>query len=157
MQRSAEAKNVANMKTEQRRKERGFTLIEILVVVIVGVLATLVVQNLSGTQEQANLAATASDIEAIKGAATRYKLNNGKWPESIEELVGNDEATIRYLDEAPVDKWTGAAYTIERQGGGILVVCAGYTGNVGDGDDLTSDNIKKIKLAEYLEIIKQGN
>ncbi|MCB9920147.1 MAG: prepilin-type N-terminal cleavage/methylation domain-containing protein [Planctomycetes bacterium] len=146
------------MKTERRRNQGGFTLIEILVVVvIVGVLATLVVQNLSGTQEQANLAATQSDIAAIDAAATRYKLNNGKWPESIDELVGTDDATIRYLDEAPVDKWTGAPYTIERSGGGIIVICAGADGEVGGDDDLTSENIKKMKLAEYLEIIKQGS
>lgn len=162
MQHSAEARSVATMNatmnTEQRRKERGFTLIEILVVVvIVGVLATLVAQNLGGTQEQANLAATQHEIETIKSAALRYKMANQQWPETIEELVGNEESTIRYLDEVPVDKWTGAPYTIERQGGGILVVCAGANGNVGDDDDLTSDNIKKMKLAEYLEIIKQGN
>lgn len=144
------------MNLQKRRYERGFTLIEILVVVvIVGVLATLVVSNLTGTTEQANLAATQSDIQQIESAAMRYKLANKKWPEEIQELVGEPDDVIRYLDDVPVDKWTGNEYRLERRGNGVIVYCDGADGEPETEDDLTSDNVKKMTVQEYLEIIKQ--
>ena len=138
-----------------RQHERAFTLIEILVVVvIVGILATLVAQNLGGATEQASLSATKNDISAIESAATRYRITKKRFPEEIQDLVGDEDATIRFLDEVPVDPWTGNEYRIERHGSRIIVYCDGADGEEGTEDDLSSENYKKMTLEQYLEIIK---
>lgn len=147
------------MNAQKRRSQGGFTLIEILVVVvIVGVLATLVAQNLGGTTEQANLAATKSDMNAIKTAAQRFKMQKKRWPEELSELIGDEDSTIRYLDldEVPKDKWTGAEYVLERRGGRVIVICYGADGEEGTDDDLTSENVGKMDVEQYMEIIKNS-
>ena len=60
---------------------KGFTLIELLVVVaIIGILATVVVVNLSGAQKKARDAKRASDIESIAQAVRLYQQDNGSFP-----------------------------------------------------------------------------
>ncbi|EOO3507231.1 prepilin-type N-terminal cleavage/methylation domain-containing protein, partial [Escherichia coli] len=56
-------------------KQRGFTLLEIMVViVIIGVLASLVVPNLMGNKEKADKQKAVSDIVALENALDMYKL-----------------------------------------------------------------------------------
>ena len=58
-------------------KHRGFTLLEIMVViVIIGVLASLVVPNLMGNKEKADKQKAVSDIVALENALDMYKLDN---------------------------------------------------------------------------------
>lgn len=58
-------------------KQRGFTLLEIMVViVIIGVLASLVVPNLMGNKEKADKQKAVSDIVALENALDMYKLDN---------------------------------------------------------------------------------
>ncbi len=63
------------------RKFNGFTLIELLVVVaIIGILATVVVVNLSKSQEKARVAKAVTDIRAIVDAARLYQVDLSKLP-----------------------------------------------------------------------------
>ena len=144
----------------ERKKQEGFTLVEIMVVVvIVGILATLVAQNVFGATEQAKLDATRSDIDAISQAAERYRLTTGDFPEDIGALVQRNEGGIQYLktSENPTDKWKGEEYRIEREGARLIVRCAGFDGDFDTEDDITSENMGKLKVEEYLKIINQSS
>lgn len=72
-------------------KQRGFTLLEIMVViVIIGVLASLVVPNLMGNKEKADKQKAVSDIVALENALDMYKLDNHHYPttnQGLESLV----------------------------------------------------------------------
>lgn len=70
-------------------KNKGFTMIEImLVVIIIGILAALVVPNLAGRGEQARMAAAQADIEAnIPAALDLYELDNGNYPTTEQGLA----------------------------------------------------------------------
>ena len=69
----------------------GFTFIEIMVVVvIIGILATLVGTAVIGRIDEANIAKAKSDIASMQGALQLYKLDNGNYPtteQGIEALV----------------------------------------------------------------------
>jgi len=63
------------------KRQRGFTLIELLVVVaIIGILATIVVVNVSNAQKKARDSKRVSDITAIGDAVKLYQLENGAYP-----------------------------------------------------------------------------
>lgn len=72
-------------------KQRGFTLLEIMVViVIIGVLASPVVPNLMGNKEKADKQKAVSDIVALENALDMYKLDNHRYPttnQGLESLV----------------------------------------------------------------------
>ncbi len=87
---------------------RGFTLVEILlVVVIIGVLAAMVVPNFSGKKSQAQQAAAVADIEAnLSVALDMYELDNGRFPTTEQGL----KALIEAPTEAPVPQDWGGPY-----------------------------------------------
>lgn len=88
------------------RKESGFTLVEIiLVVVIIGILAAMVVPNLAGRGEEARMAAAKADIEAnIAMALDMYEVHNGKYPTTGQGL----KALFIKPTEAPIpSNWNG--------------------------------------------------
>ena len=69
------------MRERMRRYESGFTLIELMVVIlIIGLLATIVVQNLRGATDKAKRIKAEADISAFKTALDRYYLDNGSYP-----------------------------------------------------------------------------
>ena len=71
------------------RKNNGFTLIEImLVVIIIGVLVAMVVPNLAGRGEQARRAAAKADIESnLSTALDLYNIDNGRYPTTEQGLI----------------------------------------------------------------------
>jgi general secretion pathway protein G len=79
-----------------RAAQSGFTLIEIIVVVvIIGLLAAVVTQTLSGRTDDARIAKARQDIQAMETALTLYKLDNFRYPTS--------EQGLRALVEKPAD------------------------------------------------------
>lgn len=100
-----------------RKHIRGFTLIEIMVViVIIGVLAALIVPNVIGRQDQALVVAAKQDIASIKSALKLYYLDNQRYPsteQSLKALVSKpDSGPIPanwkaggYLEKLPPDPW----------------------------------------------------
>ena len=70
-----------------KRHSRGFTLIEIMVVVIIlGVLAALVVPRVMGRTDDARVAAAKQDIASIMQALKLYRLDNGRYPTTDQGL-----------------------------------------------------------------------
>lgn len=91
---------------KQKMNNRGFTLIELmLVVIILGILVTLVVPRLVGRSEQARREAARADIEAnLSVALDMYELDNGVFPATDQGL----EALWKKPESSPVPRnWKG--------------------------------------------------
>lgn len=76
------------MRRMQRTERRGFTLIEILVVIaIIATLATAVVMSIGSAPDEAKVARVQSDINVMESALERYRLDMGRYPEEEEGLA----------------------------------------------------------------------
>ncbi len=98
------------------RQQSGFTLIEIMVVVvIIGILAALVGPQLFGQFDKAQVEAARAEISTIENAMKFYRLDNFAYPsteQGIEALVEKpNDPNLRnynpggYLDRMPTDPW----------------------------------------------------
>lgn len=98
---------------------RGFTLIEIMVVVVImGILAALVVPKLMGRTDDARITAARQDIATLMQALKLYKLDNQRYPsteQGLQALVAkpsggppaNGWKAGGYIDKLPKDPWGG--------------------------------------------------
>lgn len=98
-------------------KSRGFTLVEVMVVVVIlGILAALVVPKIMSRPEQARQVKAKQDILAIQSALDLYKLDNGFYPttdQGLQALVSKPTSSPvprnwksdGYLQQLPVDPW----------------------------------------------------
>ncbi len=128
------------------REHSGFTLIEVLVVmVILGILAAVIVPKIMDRPEQARIVAAKSDVRAIVSALNMYRLDNGVYPSTEQGLAalvrkpdtGNIPDNWRpggYLDRVPKDPW-GRPYQYLNPGlhGEIDVFSYGPNGPSADG------------------------
>jgi len=97
------------------RLPRGFTLVEIMVVVVIlGILVALIVPRVVGRTDDARAVAAKQDIAAIMGALKLYRLDNGRYPsneQGLPALVTKPQSTPvptnwkQYLDRVPKDPW----------------------------------------------------
>jgi general secretion pathway protein G len=99
------------MTTARRRAARGFTLIEIMVVVlIIGVLAALVAPRILGRPDEARAVAAKQDVATIIQALKLYRLDNQKFPSGEQGLA----ALVERPSSAPVPpNWKAGGY-VER-------------------------------------------
>ena len=97
-----------------RRRESGFTLIEVMVVVVIlGILATVVVVRVLDKPDEARIVKAKQDILALEGALGFYKLDNHVYPttdEGIDALVNKPASARKYKDggyiaRLPKDPW----------------------------------------------------
>ncbi|MCQ4259591.1 type II secretion system major pseudopilin GspG [Stutzerimonas stutzeri] len=103
--------------TLKQYKQRGFTLIEIMVVVVIlGILAALVVPQVMNRPDQAKVTVAKGDIKAIGAALDMYKLDNYSYPSTQQGLDalakkpgGNPQPKNwnrdGYLKRVPKDPW----------------------------------------------------
>lgn len=121
--------------------QRGFSLIEIMVVVVImGILAALVVPNLLERPDQARVVAARQDISSLMQALKLYRLDNGRYPASEQGLRALVERPANitlpnwrsYLDRLPSDPW-GKPYQYLSPGvhGDIDVFSLGADGEPG--------------------------
>ncbi|CAO3299014.1 type II secretion system major pseudopilin GspG [Stenotrophomonas maltophilia] len=98
----------------RRARQQGFSLIEIMVVVvIIGILAALIVPRLMDRPDQARVVAARQDIAALMQALKLFKLDNGRYPsaeQGLRALVkppqgGGAMPVTPYLDRLPNDPW----------------------------------------------------
>jgi general secretion pathway protein G len=105
------------MKSSRFSDNRGFTLIEIMVVVVIlGVLAAIVVPQFLSRPDEAKVTKTKVDIKSIEEALGLFKLDNGFYPstdQGLKALVSKPEtgriparySASAYLKNVPVDPW----------------------------------------------------
>jgi general secretion pathway protein G len=128
--------------TKRLRKSRGFTLIELMVVlVIIGVLAALIVPNMLDRADDARVTAARTDVNNLMQALKLYKLDNLRYPsgeQGLQSLVAKPTVGVippnwrPYLDKLPADPW-GHPYQFANPGlkGEIDVYSFGADGVVG--------------------------
>lgn len=97
--------------------QSGFTLIEIMVVVVImGILAALVVPKLMGRTDDARVMAARADISTLMSALKLYKLDNQRYPTTEQGLqalltkpavgpAANGWKSGGYIDKMPKDPW----------------------------------------------------
>lgn len=141
----------------QHRKQSGFTLIEIMVVmVILGLLVAVVAPNILGRGEEARIGVAKTQIRNISNALDLYKLDNFNYPsteQGLEALVnepsGSPEAKNwnkdGYLPSMPVDPW-GLEYQYVSPGseGPYDLYSLGPDGKEGGsdgGEDISNHNL----------------
>jgi len=127
---------------------RGFTLIEVMVVVvIIGLLAAIVVPNLIGNIDRAAVTRAKGDIRSIETALNLFRLDNFRYPtteEGLEALVNNPgEAAARnwkpYLNSLPSDPWSHTyLYRYPGEQREFDIFSYGADGQAG-GEDLNAD------------------
>ena len=118
-----------------------------VVIVIIGLLATVVVPNVVRRLFTGQRTKAAADITAISAAIDTYAVENmGKYPDSLEVLVTPDENGHTFLDResVPLDPW-GNPYDYQPAAPGqakFRVICYGKDGQPGgEGDDEDFDNV----------------
>lgn len=109
--------NSKKNKSQKRSISNGFTLIEVMVVVVIlAILAAVIVPRILKRPEQARMVAARQDILEIQNAMSLYKLDNGFYPstsQGIQALVTKSTtapiplnwASDGYLKKAPADPW----------------------------------------------------
>jgi general secretion pathway protein G len=140
------------MKRQQRRRSNqdGFTLIEIMVVILIlGLLATIVVQSLRGATDKAKRVKAQADIAEIKTGLDRYYLDAGSYPTSDQGLnslvsapasgnnVPANYESGGYLQSIPKDPW-GNPYYYQSDGNSYVLKSFGADGVEG-GDGKNAD------------------
>ncbi len=109
---------------EARRKRAGFTLVELMVViVIIGLLATVVAINVLPSQDKAMVGKARADIAVLEQAIETYRLDNMTFPDNLQALVAAPAGLARperyrqggYVRRLPEDPW-GNPYQYRRPG-----------------------------------------
>jgi general secretion pathway protein G len=132
-------------KSEAYHRQSGFTLIEVMVVVvIIGILAALIVPKIMSRPEQARIVKVKQDIVAIQSALDLYKLDNGMYPSTDQGLqalvtkpaqppVPRNWKSDGYLQELPVDPW-GEAYQYLNDDDKVKIFSYGPKGKDGNSE-----------------------
>ncbi|GIU19408.1 type II secretion system protein GspG [Shewanella colwelliana] len=138
-----------------RNKQKGFTLLEVMVVIVIlGILASMVVPNLMGNKDKADQQKAVSDIVALENALDMYRLDNSIYPtteQGLEALVQKPTISPEprnyredgYVKRLPQDPWRND-YLLLSPGeqGKIDIFSAGPDGQPGTEDDIGSWNLQ---------------
>jgi len=109
------------------KKQRGFTLLEVMIVVVIlGVLASLMLPSLMGNKDKADRQKAISDIVTLENALEMYKLDNGVYPTTEQGLsalkkkptiapIPRNYRSDGYVRRLPKDPW-GNPYQLKSPG-----------------------------------------
>ncbi|WP_194756978.1 type II secretion system major pseudopilin GspG [Aliidiomarina indica] len=140
--------------TFTQKRQSGFSMIELMVVlVILGILATLVVPQVFSQRDQADRQKAISDLTALENAMEMYRLDNGIYPtteQGVEALVTPPQMDPRprnyreggYIRRLPTDPW-GNDYRLLSPGqyGRYDIFSMGPDGQPGTEDDIGTWNM----------------
>ena len=131
--------------THLARHHRGFTIIEVMVVVVIlAILAAIIVPKIMSRPEEARIVKVKSDITAIQAALDLYKLDNGFYPSTDQGLkalvvkpttppVPHGWKEEGYLHEMAVDPW-GEPYQYINNGEKLRIFSYGPKGKEGQSE-----------------------
>ena len=129
----------------KRKITSGFTLIEVMVVVVIlGILAAIIVPKIMSRPEQARVVKVKQDILALQSALDLYKLDNGVYPttdQGLEALVKKPTSSPvprnwksdGYVQHLPEDPW-GEAYQYINENDKIRIFSYGPKGKDGNSE-----------------------
>ncbi|MDH5476983.1 MAG: type II secretion system major pseudopilin GspG [Nitrospinota bacterium] len=139
------------MRLKREKGKEGFTLIEILVVVmILGILATVILPRIMSKPDEARVTKARMDIKALEGALSMYKLDNGFYPDTDQGLaalvtipttgrIPKKYSPDGYLKKIPRDPWDNPyVYISPGSQGDFDIVCLGADGEMG-GEGFNAD------------------
>ncbi len=138
-----------------KRDNKGFTLIEImLVVLIIGIIGAIIFPRLTGKAKQARINATKSQIKSIEAALQNYEMDNDRFPTTEQGLAALvEKPTIDpppnwngpYLPELPTDAWGNEfKYRCPGENGRDYdIISLGPDGVEGTEDDIKSWELNK--------------
>ena len=127
----------------------GFTLIEVLIVVVIlGILGAVVVPNILSRPDTARVQAAQTDLRALSQTLEIYRLDNFQYPSSeqgLESLVDRPSGFPEpknwnpegYLKKLPTDPW-GSPYLYEKTGSSYSLISLGADGQEG-GEGFDAD------------------
>ncbi len=137
-----------------KKNQLGFSLMELMVViVIIGLIGGIVVTNVMGNLDKANLQKSVQDINGLETSLSMYKMDNYKYPSTEQGLEALVEATDieplprrfpngGYIKRLPNDPW-GNEYQLLNPGdnGDIDIFSMGPDGESGTDDDIGNWNL----------------
>lgn len=97
------------LKRKNLARQAGFTLLELMVVIVIlGVLASMVVPNLMGNKEKADAQKATSDIVALEGSLDMYKLDNHRYPTTEQRLAATltSDPQVLFLPDGEISRFT---------------------------------------------------
>ena len=133
----------------KNKSQNGFTLIEIMVVlIIIAIMASFVVPSVINRPDQARLTKVKNDILTIESAIDLYKLDNGDYPsndEGLEKLIEDKENL--YLKRLPLDPWNNP-YQYANPGTNLVfdiftLGSENKTGGTGSSKDIGNWNLEE--------------
>ncbi len=128
---------------QRHRSRSGFTLLELLLVLAILVMIVGIVGvNLSGTQSDANIGVTTTQISQVKSGIDLYRIRMNALPDTLEQLRDGPSAsenkakwTTAIMAEIPTDAW-GNAFVYKKNGNSYEIRSAGVDGQVNTDDDI---------------------
>ncbi|MDD5326257.1 MAG: type II secretion system major pseudopilin GspG [Phycisphaerae bacterium] len=136
------------MKNRKRKNRFGFTMVELMaMLIIIGLLATLVVTKVATKIDQARITTTKANLKVLHSAVNQFKMDTGRFPteeEGLMALVEQPSDVIRYepggyleTTEIPTDGWgNDFIYEISPESGKSFVIKSlGADGEEGGEDD----------------------
>lgn len=129
-------------------KDRGFTFLEIMmVVVIIGILASLIIPQFGGRTRRAKVIMAKNDLKTIETALGGYEMEVGDYPttdQGLKALVERpsdvpEEDWQQHLKDVPVDPWK-SEYVYKKPGehGDFDLVSMGPDGKANTDDDINN-------------------
>jgi general secretion pathway protein G len=143
---------------KMHNRQQGFTLLEVMVVIVIlGILASMVVPNLMGNKDKADQQKAVSDIVALENSLDMYRLDNSVYPttdQGLDALVQKPTSSPEprnyreggYLKRLPQDPWRNEYLLLSPgENGKIDIFSAGPDGQPGTEDDIGNWNLESFQ------------